>query len=74
MDPKKYLDNVTENLILANLPLNEQKKLRTHLELVSVETRQELDSVGGGLRYICFPVVRSVSWNISRMDRGWKSR
>src|SRR5918994_4392365 len=61
MDPKKYLDKVTENLILANLPLNEQKKLRTHLELVSVETRQELDSAGGGLRYICFPVDCAIS-------------
>ena len=61
MDTKKCLENVTENLILANLPLNEQKKLRTHLELVSVETRQELDSVGGGLRYICFPVDCAIS-------------
>ena len=61
MDPKKYLENVTENLILANLPLNEHKKLRSHLELVSVETRQDLDSVGGGLRYICFPVDCSIS-------------
>lgn len=61
MDPKKSLEKVTENLILANLPLNEQKKLRTHLELVSVETRQELDCVGGGLRYICFPVDCAIS-------------
>jgi hypothetical protein len=73
MDPKKCLENVTENLILANLPLNEQKKLRTHLELVSVKTRQELDSVGGGLPYICFlSTVRSALWNISGVDRGWR--
>ena len=32
MDPKKSLEKVTENLILANLPLNEQKKLRKQLK------------------------------------------
>ena len=49
------------NLLLGHLPPREQKQLQTHLELVSVEARQELDEVGGDLRYVCFPVDCAIS-------------
>ena len=49
------------NSLLGHLPLREQKQLQTHLELVSVEARQELDEVGADLRYICFPVDCAIS-------------
>jgi hypothetical protein len=61
MDARKHVANVTDNLILANLPPKEQKKLQTHLELVSVKTRQELDQVGSDLHYICFPIDCAIS-------------
>ena len=53
--------NLADNFILADLPPNEQKQLESHLELVSVEARQELDEVGSDLRYICFPVDCAIS-------------
>jgi len=49
------------NSLLAHLPPREQKQLQTHLELVSVEARQELDDVGEDLRYMCFPVDCAIS-------------
>ena len=49
------------NSLLGHLPPREQKQLETHLELVSVEPRQELDDVGGDLRYVCFPVDCAIS-------------
>jgi Crp-like helix-turn-helix protein len=49
------------NLLLGYLPPREQKQLQTHLELVSVEAHQELDGVGGDLRYVCFPVDCAIS-------------
>ena len=49
------------NLLLGQLPPREQKQLQTHLELVSVEARQELDEVGSDVRYICFPLDCAIS-------------
>ena len=49
------------NLLLGLLPLREQKQLETHLELVSVRPRQELEEVGGDVRYICFPLDCAIS-------------
>jgi hypothetical protein len=49
------------NLLLGHLPSREQKRLQTHLELVSVEARQELDGVGSDLRYVCFPLDCAIS-------------
>ena len=49
------------NVLLEYLPPEEQKQLHTHLELVSVEARQELDEVGGDVRYVCFPLDCAIS-------------
>ena len=49
------------NLLLGQLPPREQKRLQSHLELVSVEARQELGGVGSNLRYICFPLDCAIS-------------
>ncbi|HKT36227.1 MAG TPA: helix-turn-helix domain-containing protein [Nitrospira sp.] len=49
------------NLLLGHLPPREHKQLQTHLELVSVESRQELEEVGGDLRYVCFPIDCAIS-------------
>lgn len=53
--------NLAGNLILADLPLKERKQLESHLELVSVETRQELQEVGSDIRYIYFPIDCAIS-------------
>ena len=74
MNRKSSLADLSGNVILGHLPIQEQKQLQTHLEVVSVEVRQELDEVGGDLRYICFPLtVPSALWPISRLARAWKS-
>jgi hypothetical protein len=46
---------------VKRLPPHERKQLRTHLELVSVEPRQELNEIGSELRYICFPLDCAIS-------------
>ncbi len=61
MNRKSSLADLSGNVILGHLPLQEQKQLQTHLEVVSVEVRQELDEVGGDLRYICFPLDCAIS-------------
>ena len=61
MNMKTSLPDPTANLLLGHLPPQEQKQLQTHLELVSVEARQELDEVGSNLRYICFPLDCAIS-------------
>lgn len=65
MRSKISLRGPISNLVLGHLPPREQKQLQTHLELVSVQPRQELDEVGANLRYICFPLDCA----ISLMDR-----
>ena len=49
------------NFLLGQLPPREQKRLQSHLELVSVEARQELGGVGSNLRYVCFPLDCAIS-------------
>lgn len=61
MKMKTSLPDPSGNLLLALLPPQEQNQLKTHLELVSVEARQELDGVGTDVRYLCFPLDCAIS-------------
>jgi Crp-like helix-turn-helix protein len=50
-----------QNAILACLPSKERRILEEHLELVTLETKEELNEVNSAVRYLHFPVNSAIS-------------
>lgn len=50
-----------QNGILACLPPNERTILKEHFEMVSLQTKEELDAVNSIIRYVHFPVNSAIS-------------
>lgn len=52
---------IEQNRILACLPSHERKVLKESLELVSLDTKEELNEVDSPVRYLHFPVGSAIS-------------
>jgi CRP-like cAMP-binding protein len=52
---------MAQNCILAGLPPRESKILNDHLELVSLETKEQLNEVNSPVRYLHFPIDSAIS-------------
>jgi hypothetical protein len=52
---------IEQNGILARLPPSERTVLQDHLELVPLQTREELNAVNSPIRYLHFPVNSAIS-------------
>jgi hypothetical protein len=60
-----------ENALFAHLPCQEQGILRSRSEIVTVETREELNSVNQPIRHLYFPLTAAIS--LLYMDRSGRA-
>ena len=61
MTPASGDPKIEQNSILACLPPKERTILEEHLEVVSLETKEELNEVNSPIRYLHFPVHCGIS-------------